>query len=104
MHMRNRSAILAAGILAALSIATPSGAQTATAAKDAASSQNASSKIPDLSGDWGLDTKRGGIGQSISLSDPGRQIARKRAGHPLPAWHAGENNVRIPANRTRRAI
>jgi hypothetical protein len=41
----------------------------------AAQSQPASSKPADLSGDWEPDRRRGGFGQSLSLTDPG---GRKR--------------------------
>jgi hypothetical protein len=57
----------------------PSGAATAP-------DQSASSKAPDLSGDWALDNKRGGIGQSISLSDPGGKLRGKEPDIPYQPW------------------
>jgi hypothetical protein len=44
--------------------------------------QTSSGKVPDLSGDWALDNKRGGIGQSISLSDPGGKLRGKEPDIP----------------------
>ena len=48
--------------------------------------QTSSGKVPDLSGDWALDTKRGGIGQSISLSDPQGKMRGKETDIPYQPW------------------
>lgn len=59
-------AVIALSPLLRAQTAAPSGAATVQ-------SGTASSKVPDLSGDWALDNKRGGIGQSISAADlPGK--------------------------------
>ena len=38
-------------------------------------------QTPDLSGDWAPDRARGGMGQSLSLSDPGGRKRGKRGRH-----------------------
>jgi hypothetical protein len=48
--------------------------------------QTSSAKVPDLSGDWGLDTKRGGIGQSISAADPGGKMRGKEPDISYQPW------------------
>jgi hypothetical protein len=40
----------------------------------------------DLSGDWALDSKRGGIGQSASYSDPGGKLRGKEPDIPYQPW------------------
>jgi hypothetical protein len=73
--MRNRLAVLAHVLMAVMIFSLVLRAQTAAPARPAAiqnqqsQSQSASSKVPDLSGDWAPDGRRGGIGQSLSLSD-----------------------------------
>jgi len=44
------------------------------------------SKVPDLSGDWALDSMKGGIGQSISLSDPQGKLRGKEPDIPYQPW------------------
>ena len=56
------------------------------AAQAAASQQAASSKVPDLSGDWAPDPKRGGIGQSLSISDGGGRNRGKETDIPYQPW------------------
>ena len=46
------------------------------------------SAVPDLSGDWALDTRpgRGGIGQSLSAADPGGRLRGKEPDIPYQPW------------------
>ena len=60
--------------------------QPAAAQSQPAAGNASSSKAPDLSGDWALDNKRGGIGQSISLSDPGGKLRGKEPDIPYQPW------------------
>src|ERR1700694_1339105 len=55
-----------------------------------------SSKAADLSGDWGLDLKRGGIGQSISLSDPGGKLRGKEPDIPYQPWSLAKTMSEYP--------
>ena len=48
--------------------------------------QTNSSKAADLSGDWTADPKRGGIGQSLSLSDIGGKNRGKEPDIPYQPW------------------
>jgi hypothetical protein len=45
-----------------------------------------SSKIPDLSGTWTRDSKRGGFGSSLSLSDPGMRKRGHEDDIPYQQW------------------
>ncbi len=71
--MRNRVAVLTTAVLAVAGFSIGLRAQTAAPAAPpraaAAPSQSGSSKPADLAGDWAPDGRRGGIGQSLSLSD-----------------------------------
>src|ERR1700680_2177097 len=51
-----------------------------------AQSPSGTSKVPDLSGDWSADPKRGGIGQSLSLSDIGGKNRGKETDIPYQPW------------------
>ncbi len=63
------------------------GAQTsAPAGSAAAQTGGVSSKIADVSGDWSADPKRGGIGQSLSLSDIGGKNRGKEPDIPYQPW------------------
>jgi hypothetical protein len=46
------------------------------------------SKVPDLSGDWALDTRpgKGGIGQSMSAADPAGRMRGKEPDIPYQPW------------------
>jgi hypothetical protein len=55
-------------------------------AQAAAGQQAAPSKVPDLSGDWAPDPKRGGIGQSLSISDGGGRNRGKETDIPYQPW------------------
>jgi hypothetical protein len=48
--------------------------------------QAASSTVPDLSGDWAPDPKRGGIGQSLSISDNAGRNRGKEPDIPYQPW------------------
>jgi len=52
----------------------------------AAAAQNQSSKIPDLSGSWTRDGKKGGFGSSLSLSDPGMKKRGNEDDIPYQPW------------------
>jgi hypothetical protein len=45
-----------------------------------------SSKVPDLSGDWAADPKRGGIGQSLSMADTGGKNKGNEGDIPYQPW------------------
>ena len=49
-------------------------------------SGSASSKVADLSGDWAADRSRGGIGQSLSLSDIGGRKRGNEDDIPYQPW------------------
>jgi hypothetical protein len=84
--MRNRS-LLSAIALMAMAFPLLLRAQTAAPSRtDTAQSQGGSSKVADLSGDWAPDPKRGGIGQSLSLSDIGGRNRGKETDIPYQPW------------------
>jgi hypothetical protein len=70
--MRNRLVMSAAAVLAVVAFSPTFRAQTA--------------KIPDLSGDWAPDRTRGGIGQSLSLSDIGGRKRGNEDDIPYQPW------------------
>jgi hypothetical protein len=85
--MRDRSAAAAIVVIALATVPLILRAQTATAPRPAAAqSQRAPSKVADLSGDWAPDPKRGGIGQSLSLSDNGGRLRGKEPDIPYQPW------------------
>jgi hypothetical protein len=57
------------------------------------------SKVPDLSGDWALDTRpgRGGIGQSLSAADPGGRLRGKEPDIPYQPWALEYTMKQFPA-------
>ena len=59
---------------------------TAPSRAQAGPPPGATSKVADLSGDWAPDPKRGGIGQSLSLSDNGGRQRGKEADIPYLPW------------------
>ena len=61
-------------------------AQSAASAPARAQASAESHKIPDLSGDWAADPKRGGIGQSWSLSDQGGRKKGNEGDVPYQPW------------------
>ena len=85
--MRNRARASALALIALVTISLMLQAQTAAPARSAAApSQTGSSKVADLSGDWAPDPKRGGIGQSLSLSDIGGRQRGKETDIPYQPW------------------
>jgi hypothetical protein len=83
-----RSRVWAAGALMAVLTFSPAAfAQAPVVAPGAtAGVQSGSTKVPDLSGDWAPDPKRGGIGQSLSLSDIGGKNRGKEPDIPYQPW------------------
>ena len=70
--MRSRALIPAIALMALMIFSLALRAQNAAPARPPAGPpQGNTSKVADLSGDWAPDPKRGGIGQSLSLSDNG---------------------------------
>jgi hypothetical protein len=55
------------------------------------------SYIPDLSGDWMPDNTRGGIGQSISLADPGGRLRGREPDVPYQPWALQQTLSQVPA-------
>ena len=87
--MSPRSALSALVLMSAMTCAANARAQSPTPSAPTvtpAAKPGGSSKIPDLSGTWTRDGKRGGFGSSLSLSDPGM----KKRGHeddiPYQEW------------------
>ena len=73
--------------IAAIALSQSLCAQNATpTASTAPKVQGSGSQIPDLSGDWALDSKKGGIGQSISFSDPQGKLRGKEPDIPYQPW------------------
>src|ERR1700739_4054699 len=88
--MRNRPGVEVLAVIAAMAVMTFCAflrAQT-TALPPAATavSQTASSKLADLSGDWAPDPSRGGIGQSLSLSDNAGRKRGQEEDIPYQPW------------------
>ena len=84
--MRNR-ALLSAIALAVMIFSLVVRAQnTAPSRAPAGPPPGATSKVADLSGDWAPDPKRGGIGQSLSLSDNGGRQRGNETDIPYLPW------------------
>src|SRR4029079_18019306 len=81
LKMRNLLMVSVAALMALTSFA-----QTVRAQAPAAGSQSGSTRIPDLSGDWGPDRARGGMGQSLSLSDIGGRKRGNEDDIPYQPW------------------
>jgi hypothetical protein len=88
--MRHRLLVVFA-LIAVVSFSLILRAQTATPQSGAASS-----KPVDLSGDWGLDTTKGGIGQSVSFSDPGGKLRGKEPDIPYQDWSLKQTLSEVP--------
>jgi hypothetical protein len=85
--MRNRLVVSAAALITVATFSPALRAQTAAPPRGAAAnSQSGSSKVADLSGDWAPDGRRGGIGQSLSLSDNGGRLRGKETDIPYQPW------------------
>ena len=78
--MRNRALLSAMALIALTILSLVVRAQNTTPPRaPAGPPPGTTSKVADLSGDWAPDPKRGGIGQSLSLSDIG---GRQRGNEP----------------------
>jgi hypothetical protein len=85
--MRNRLVMSAAALVAVTALSPMFRAQTAASSQGGtASRQSGSSKVPDLSGDWAPDRTRGGMGQSLSLSDIGGRKRGNEDDIPYQPW------------------
>jgi hypothetical protein len=84
--MRNRLVIASIVFVTIITSAPVVRAQTVAKSTAPEPTGSQASKAPDLSGDWALDNKRGGIGQSISLSDPGGKLRGKEPDIPYQPW------------------
>jgi hypothetical protein len=84
--MRNRLLVVATALIAVTTFAFILRAQALAGAQGTSAPQSASAKAVDLSGDWAPDPKRGGIGQSLSLSDIGGRRRGKEGDIPYQQW------------------
>jgi hypothetical protein len=85
--MRNRLAVSAAALIMAMTISPLLRSQApASSPGGAAAGQAGAASIPDLSGTWAPDPKRGGIGQSLSMSDMGGRNRGKEEDIPYLPW------------------
>ena len=82
--MRNRLMFLATLSLGVVTFSLVVSAQAP--ARSAPPSQPASSKPADLAGDWAPDGRRGGIGQSLSISDIRGQKRGNEDDIPYQPW------------------
>jgi hypothetical protein len=83
--------------LAAVLILAPILQARIVAPQGAATAQSQSSKIPDLSGDyWRADGKRGGMGASISPSDPNGNHRGKEDDIPYQPWALAKTLTEVP--------
>src|SRR5438045_4065717 len=93
--MLNRFVIAAIALLSLVNIPAYLRAQ-APAPAATGQNQNASSKPADLSGDWMQDNKRGGIGQSVSLSDMQGKLRGKETDIPYMPWSLQKTLSEVP--------
>jgi len=85
--MRNRALLSAIALMALTTFSLVVRAQnTAPSRAPAGPPPGATSKVADLSGDWAPDPKRGGIGQSLSLSDNGGRQRGNETDIPYLPW------------------
>src|ERR1700676_4419724 len=84
--MRNRLVMSAAALVAVAALSPMFRAQTAASSQGGTARSQGASKVPDLSGDWAPDRARGGMGQSLSLSDIGGRKRRKEEDIPYQPW------------------
>ena len=83
--MRHSIVVSAIALAAVMTFSSTLRAQTAPAGRGAGAGQ-AGSRVPDLSGDWSPDGRRGGIGQSLSISDAGGRNRGKEDDIPYQPW------------------
>ena len=85
--MRNRLMVSALALMAVVIFLPLLRAQTAPAARPAsAQAPTASSKAADLAGDWEPDRRRGGFGQSLSITDMGGRKRGQEDDIPYQPW------------------
>jgi hypothetical protein len=96
-NMSYRLAILVTAFMAAISFSPSLRAQATQSKTMASATGDASSKVPDLSGDWALDAKRGGIGQSISGADPGGKMRGKEPDISYQPWALAKTLSEYPS-------
>ena len=99
--MRNRLMLLGSLSLGVLTFTLTVSAQAPCATHRP---EAANAKPADLSGDWAPDGRRGGIGQSLSVSDIRGHEAWGGGRHPVSAVGARKDDVRENVNRTRSAV
>src|SRR5436309_13798565 len=85
--MRNRLVVSATAVMTLMTVSLILRVQAAAPSQAAtARTRSGAAKIADLSGDWAPDPKRGGIGQSLSLSDNGGRNRGKEPDVPYQPW------------------
>ena len=85
--MRNRLMVSALALMAVVIFLPLLRAQTAPAARPASvQAPTASSKAADLAGDWEPDRRRGGFGQSLSITDMGGRKRGQEDDIPYQPW------------------
>jgi hypothetical protein len=85
--MRNRLMISAMALMTVMMCWRLAEAQTAPPARAAAAqAAPGSSAVPDLSGNWEPDRRRGGFGQSMSISDMGGRKRGQEDDIPYQPW------------------
>ena len=85
--MRNRLEVSAAVVMTLMTVSLVPRAQTAAASQTATGkTRSGAARIADLSGDWAPDPRRGGIGQSLSLSDIGGRNRGNEDDIPYQPW------------------
>src|ERR1700722_1577323 len=62
--------------------------------------QMKSSIVPDLSGDWAADGKKGGIGQSLSSADSGGKMKGKEPDIPYQPWALAKTMSEVSSTAT----
>jgi hypothetical protein len=86
MKMRTRFLLSAIAWMGVASVPSLLHAQAPAPGTVMNQGQMKSAKIPDLSGDWVADPKRGGIGQSLSAADPGGHMKGKEPDIAYQPW------------------
>jgi len=85
--MRNRLVVSATAVMTLMTVSLILRVQAAAPSQAAtARTRSGAAKIADLSGDWAPDPRRGGIGQSLSLSDIGGRNRGKEDDIPYQPW------------------
>lgn len=96
--MRNHLAVSTAALMVAVAFSPWLGSEAPAAAPGGeAAGQAATSRVPDLSGDWAPDPKRGGIGQSLSLSDSAGRNRGKEGDIPYQPWALEKTLSEMPS-------